>query len=93
MAEDSSSTRIPWYQLAPRQRIICSECGVGLNHSHTTMWIAGAIGLGFLVAMGLKIIYPGNAIFRVLFWMAFIAVFVSVPILMRRKTKFRRDDI
>ena len=83
---------LAWYKLSPPRKVSCPECGTHLRHSRYTLSIVLLLGLAFVVTMSMKTIYPDSTALRVLFWVCTVALMICVPVVMRGRGYFKRDD-
>lgn len=88
--DPAQSDDVPWYKLAPPRQVACPVCATPLRHRRTIMAAATAMGLLFVAAMCLKLLYPDNVAIAALVWLSVIAVSIGMPMLMRSRGYFRR---
>ncbi len=89
---DSRSPQVPWFRLAPAQRLDCPRCGIGLKHSRFSLILVATLGFGFLASLSLRMVYPGIGLFQFAFWFFLAAMVLGVPLLMHSPVPFSRDD-
>ena len=90
--DNSEFGKIAWFRPAPRNRLACPQCGTLLKHRQSTLLIAALLGIGFLLTMTLKIVYPDHGVLDLLFWLFTVALALCVPLLMLSRGSFRADD-
>lgn len=89
---DSNTPRVPWFKLAPAQRLDCPQCGIGLKHSRFSLVFGSTLGLGFLASMSLRLFYPHVGLIDFAFWFFLFAMVIGVPLLMHSPLPFSRDE-